>query len=143
KDVSLSEVQSLAHLGELVRVRSSVVRPYTNSGGTGIYISGIKEDYRIFIPRARGKGYVSVSSIRLGETVQATGVARQYCPAPPFNTGFQLLAGSLNDIVPVEQLPTLPEPVIASGLTVILLGRFFLWAQYRPRGALRRRQGRR
>jgi GAF domain-containing protein len=139
RDVSPSEAQSLAHLGELVRVRSTVVRPYTNSGGTGIYISGVKEDYRVFIPRAPGRDYVSVGALRLGETVQVTGVALQYCPAPPFNTGFHLLLGSSSDIVPVEQPATVPQPLIASGITVILLVGFFLWTRERRLRSQRRR----
>jgi hypothetical protein len=139
KDITAGEAQSMAHLGELVRVQSPVVIRYRNSGGAGVFVAGPKDNYRVFIPKAPGHDFVNVDKLRMGETVRATGVALQYCPDPPFNSGFQLLVGSITDIAEIEQPPTLPQPIIASGITVILLVGLFLWSRERRLRSQRRR----
>ena len=45
----------------------------------------------------------------------------------------------VNEIVPVEQPATVPQPVIASGITVILLVGFFLWSREQRLRSQRRR----
>ena len=139
RDVAPGELQSMMHLGELVRTQSPVVTQYRNSGGAGIIVAGTKDNYRIFIPRAPGQGFADVTSIRLGDTVRVTGIAMQYCPAPPFNTGFQLLVAGTGDIIAVEQPALVPQAVIASGITVVLLVSFFLWSRERRLRGQRRR----
>jgi GAF domain-containing protein/CheY-like chemotaxis protein len=139
KDLSPGELQGTAHLGELVRTQNPVVIRYRNSGGSGIFLSGPKDNYRIFIPRSPGKDYANVDSIRPGDTVRATGIALQYCPAPPYNTGFELVVAGVGDIVLVEQPGLIPQPIIAGGITAILLVGFFLWTRERRLRAQRRR----
>ena len=75
KDLSVGELQGLMHLGELVRTQSPVVVRYRNAGGSGVFVSGPKDNYRIFVPRAPGKEYANFESIRLGGTVRVTGIA--------------------------------------------------------------------
>src|SRR5207248_2672858 len=121
KDLSPQELQSMLHLGELVRTEGPVVTNYRNSGGAGAFLAGKKDNYRIFIPRAPGQDYPNLQSVRLGDAVRVTGIALQYCPAPPFNSGFQLLVASVPDLIPVEHpSPNLPQPVIGGAIAVIL-----------------------
>jgi CheY-like chemotaxis protein len=139
RDLPPGDLQGMAHLGELVRTQNPVVIRYRNAGGAGVFLSGPKENYRIFIPRSPGKDYANVDSIRPGDTVRATGIALQYCPAPPYNSGFELVVAGVGDIVLVEQPGLIPQPIIASGITVILLVGFFLWTRERRLRAQRRR----
>ena len=139
RDLPPGDLQSMTHMGELVRTQSPVVDRYRNSGGAGVFVTGAKDNYRIFIPRAPGEDYAKVDTLRLGDTVKVTGIALQYCPAPPFNSGFQLLVSDVNDIVPVERPPTVPQPVIAIGITAVLLVGFFLWSRERRLRGQRRR----
>jgi GAF domain-containing protein/CheY-like chemotaxis protein len=139
KDVSVAELQGLSLLGELVRTKGPVVTPYRNAGGAGVFVRGPKDNFRIFIPRAPGKDYAMVDKIRPGDTVMVTGIALQYCPAPPFNAGFEVMAAGVGDIVPVDQPATVPQPVIAVGIAAIVLVGFFLWSREQRLRSQRRR----
>jgi GAF domain-containing protein len=68
-----------------------------------------------------------------------TGIALQYCPTAPYNSAYELLVADISDVVPIEEPPAIPKPVIASGITVILLVSFFLWSRERRLRAQRRR----
>lgn len=139
RDLPPGELQSMAHLGQLVRTQSAALTSYKNSGGSGIFLAGPKDNYRVFIPRAPGQSYADLERIRPGDTVRVTGVALQYCPVPPFNTGFQLLVAGPSDMVAVERPALVPQAVIASGVTVVLAVTFFLWSRERRLRAQRRR----
>jgi GAF domain-containing protein/CheY-like chemotaxis protein len=138
RDLTVGELQSFVHLGELVRLQSPVVTRYRNSGGSGVFVTGPKDNYRIFIPRS-ARDFANVDGFKLGETVRVTGIALQYCAAPPYNTGFQLLLASTNEIVSVEQPATVPQPIIAAGLALVLLVGFSLWSRERRLRSQRRR----
>ena len=56
----------MTHLGELVRVQSPVVTRYRNRAAQAVFVSGPKENFRIFVPRAPGKDYAKVDNIRIG-----------------------------------------------------------------------------
>ena len=90
--------------------------------------------------RARpGAPKANLDSIRKGDTVRATGIALQYSPTTPYNTGYELLVADIGDVVPIERPPAVPQPVIATGITAILLVGFFLWSRERRLRAQRRR----
>lgn len=140
KDFSPQELQSTAPLGQLVRTQGTVQdKPTYNTGGALILLPGQTEPYRLFIPRAPGAPRANLQSVRKGDTVRVTGIALQYCPGTPYNTGFELVVNDIGDVVPIEHPPTVPQPVIASGITVILLVSFFLWSRERRLRAQRRR----
>ena len=93
----------------------------------------------MFIPRGPGAAIGSLDTIRKGDTVRVTGIALQYSPTTPYNGGYELVVADLGDIVLMEQPPAVPQPVIASGITVILLVGFFLWSRERRLRSQRRR----
>jgi GAF domain-containing protein len=140
KDLATRELQSTVHLGELVRLQGTVQEnPGYNAGGALIALPGGQETYRLFVPRAPGADKANLDPIRKGYTVRATGIALQYCPTTPYNTGYELLVADIGDVVPIERPPAIPQPVIASGITVVLLVGFFLWSRERRLRAQRRR----
>jgi GAF domain-containing protein len=139
-DLSTRELQSTLHLGELVRTQGTVEeKPGYNAGGALILLPGQEELYRLFIPRAPGAGKANLERIRKGDTVRVTGIALQYCPHPPYNASYELLVAEVSDVVPIERPPAVPQPVIASGIVVVLLVSFFLWSRERRLRAQRKR----
>jgi len=140
KELTTLELQSRVHLGELVRTQGTVQeKPSYNAGGAMILLPGQQELYRLFIPRAPGAPKANLEKIRKGYTVRVTGIALQYCPTAPYNAAYELLVADIGDVVPIEKSPAVPQPVIASGITVILLVSFFLWSRERRLRAQRRR----
>ena len=140
KDLSARELQSTVHLGELVRTQGTVLeKPAYNSGGAVILLPGQQEPYRLFVPRAPGAGKANLEPIRQGDTVRVTGIALQYSPTTPYNSGYELLVADIDDVVVVERSPFVPQPLIAIGITMILLAGFFLWTRERRLRSQRRR----
>ena len=140
KLLSIQDLQGTAHLGELVRIQGRVQEnPGYNAGGALITLPGRQEPYRLFIPRAPGAPKTSLDSIRMGDTVRATGIALQYSPTTPYNGGYELLVADIGDVVPIERPPAVPQPVIATGITAILAIGFFLWSRERRLRAQRKR----
>src|ERR1017187_3581801 len=139
-DLSTRELQSTLHLGQLVRTQGTVQeKPGYNGGGAVILLPGQEEPYRLFIPRAPGAGKANLEKISKGDTVRVTGIALQYCPSAPYNASYELLVADAVDIVPIERPPAVPQPVIASGIVVVLLVSFFLWSRERRLRAQRKR----
>jgi CheY-like chemotaxis protein len=139
RELPIHELQSTVHLGELVRTQGTVTDLAWNSGGAMIMLPGTGERFLLYIPRAPGQSKTNLDSIRRGDTVRATGVVAQYAPVAPYNSGFELLVADLGDIIPVERQPTVPQPVIAGGIVLILLITFSLWSRERRLRSQRRR----
>ena len=140
KELTTLELQSRVHLGELVRTQGTVQEtPGYNAGDAMILLPGHQEPYRLFIPRAPGAPKADLERVRKGDTVRVTGIALQYSPTTPYNGGYELLVADIGDVAPIERSPAVPQPVIASGITVILLVSFFLWSRERRLRAQRRR----
>ena len=140
KDLSTRELQTTMHLGELVRTQGTVQeRPGYNTGGVMILLPGRPEPYRLFIPRGPGAAIANLDTIRKGDTVRVSGIALQYSPTTPYNGGYELLVADIGDVVLIERPPAVPQPVIAIGITAILLVSFFLWTRERRLRSQRRR----
>jgi GAF domain-containing protein/CheY-like chemotaxis protein len=140
KELTTRELQSRVHLGELVVTQGTVqVQPSYNAGGAMILLPGQQELYRLFIPRAPGAPKANLAPIRKGDMVRVTGIALQYSPTTPYNGGYELLVADVSDVVAIERLPAVPQPVIVSGITLILVVGFFLWSRERRLRAQRRR----
>jgi CheY-like chemotaxis protein len=140
KEIPIRDLQSTMHLGELVRTQGTVLETSWNSGGALIILGGGTEDYKLFVPRAPGEAKPALDNIHKGDTVSVTGVATQYAPMPPYNTGYELLVANVSSIVPMErQAAGVPQPVIALGIAMVLLLAFFLWSRERRLRMQRRR----
>jgi GAF domain-containing protein/CheY-like chemotaxis protein len=139
-NLSVRELQNPEHLGQVVATQGRVVEnPGYNSGGAVILLSGQQEPYRLFIPRAPGAPKTNLEPIRKGDTVRVTGIALQYSPTTPYNSGYELLVADIGDVVLIERSPRVPQPLIAIGIAMVLVVTFFLWTRERRLRAQRRR----
>jgi GAF domain-containing protein/CheY-like chemotaxis protein len=131
-DLSPRAAQDLKHLGRLIRVEGTVAdKPTYNSWGAVVLLAVGQEPYKVFVPQAPGQPKANTTGIRKGDTVRITGVALQYAPLAPYNGGFELLTADVGDIVAVERAHSLTPPVLAAGITGILLIGFLLWSRER------------
>jgi CheY-like chemotaxis protein len=140
ENLPVRELQKHVHLGELVTTQGPVVEnPAYNSGGALILLSGHQEPYRLFIPRPPGALKTNLEPIRKGDTLRVTGIALQYSPTTPYNSGYELLVADIGDMVVIERSPPVSQPLIAIGIAMILVVSFFLWTRERRLRAHRRR----
>jgi CheY-like chemotaxis protein len=140
ENLSVRQLQNTAHLGEVVRTQGTVAEnPAYNSGGAVILLAGQQEPYRLFIPRPPGAPKTNLEPIRKGDTVRVAGIALQYSPTTPYNSGYELLVADIADVVVIERSPPVPQPLIAIGIAMILVVGFFLWSRERRLRAQRRR----
>jgi GAF domain-containing protein len=124
--------QDLRYIGRVVRVEGPVCEPPShNTGGARVMLSASEEPYMIFVPRAAGHEKADVSRIRKGDVVQVTGLALQYAPVAPHNGGFEIVTSDIHSILPIQRSGSLSAPVIATGITMVLLIGFLLWTRER------------
>jgi GAF domain-containing protein/CheY-like chemotaxis protein len=126
-EVSIQDLQGFRFLGRLVHTRGRVVEIGDTPAGAYVLVGAAVATYRIFIPRAQNQPPLSTPEFKTGDTVQVTGVAFQYCPYPPFNQWFELLAAGPTEIVIAARNWFVPPMVLAAGIGVVLAGVFLLW----------------
>ncbi len=129
--VPVRELQGFRYLGRLVRTAGRVVDSDTTTAGPYMTISSQGSAYRLFCPTPRNHPAASIAGFKTDDTVQATGVALQYCPYPPFNSRFELLLSAPSEIVLTERGWFFPTAELVGGLTVVLLVSVFLWNRER------------
>src|ERR1035438_8704575 len=140
ENLSTRELQNHLHLGEVVTTQGPVIEnPAYNSGGAVILLAGQQEPYRLFIPRAPGAPKSNLEPIRKGDTVRVTGIALEYSPTTPYNSGYELLVADIGDVVLIERSPPVSQPLIAIGIAMVLVVSFFLWTRERRLQSQRRR----
>src|ERR1035438_5207663 len=140
ENLSTRELQNHLHLGEVVTTQGPVIEnPAYNPGGAVILLAGQQEPYRLFIPRAPGAPKSNLEPIRKGDTVRVTGIALEYSPTTPYNSGYELLVADIGDVVLIERSPPVSQPLIAIGIAMVLVVSIFLWTRERRLRAQRRR----
>ena len=139
-DLTPDSVQDLRYLGRLTRIQGTVAaEPAHNAGGAVVVLSALPESYKIFVPRAPGQLKANLNAIRVGDVVRVTGIALQYAPVAPHNTGFELLIRDIGDIIPIERAGELSPPLIAVGIGLVLTIVLLLWSRERRLRAQRRK----
>jgi GAF domain-containing protein/CheY-like chemotaxis protein len=124
--------QDLRYVGRLVRIEGTIsAAPAHNAGGAMAVLSGGEEPYMIFVPRAPGQAKADLSQLRKGDVVSVTGLALQYAPVPPHNTGFEVVTADVRNVLPIQRSGTLSAPMIAISITLLLLIGFLLWSRER------------
>jgi len=129
--VSPSDLESFTYLGRLVRIEGTVLDDFYNAGGAVIMLTTPREPYKIFIPQGPVSPKPDINQILRGNTIRTTGVALQYCPNPPYNTGWELLVGDAKDVSTIESPSPVSAPVIAVCIVAASLIGFFLWSRER------------
>jgi signal transduction histidine kinase/CheY-like chemotaxis protein len=127
-EVSVQDLQGFRYFGRLVRTKGRVVEiGDTTAGDYTLIAVPAAADYRIFFPRARNQPPLSAPEYKAGDTVQVTGVAFQYCPYPPYNQRFELLAADPAEIVIAARTWFVPPLMLTGGIGVVLVVSFLLW----------------
>ena len=130
--VSVRDLEGFRYLGRLVHAKGRVVETGdTTAGNYTLIASPEGADYRIFFPRARNQPPLGQPGYRVGDTVQVTGVAFQYCPYPPYDRWFELLAADPAEIVTAARSWFIPPLAISAGIGVVLVVAFLLWTHDR------------
>jgi GAF domain-containing protein/CheY-like chemotaxis protein len=126
-EVSIQDLQGFRYLGRLVHTKGRVVEIGNTTAGAFASIAAPTATYRVFFPRARNEPLLSTPEYKAGDTVHVTGVAFQYCPYPPYNQWFELLAAGPADIVVAARSWFIPPLVLSAGIGVMLVVSFLLW----------------
>jgi GAF domain-containing protein/CheY-like chemotaxis protein len=127
-EVSVQDLQGFRHLGRLVHTQGRVVEiGNTTAGDYTLIVAPAAADYRIFFPRARNQPPLSTPEYKVGDTVQATGLAFQYCPYSPYNQRFELLVADPAEITVAARNWFIPPLALAIGIGVVLVASLLLW----------------
>ena len=141
KLLSVQDLQSTAHLGELVRIQGRVQEsPGYNAGGALITLPGRQEPYRLFIPRAPGARQDPTGFDPHGR--HSPGYRHRPAIQPDHSVQHRIRTaggGHRRHRAHGADPPAVPQPVIATGITAILSIGFFLWSRERRLRAQRRR----
>jgi GAF domain-containing protein/CheY-like chemotaxis protein len=130
--VSVQDLEGFRYLGRLVRTKGWVVEIGDTTAGDYTLIAGPGgADYKIFFPRARNQPPLSAPEYKVGDTVQATGVAFQYCPYPPYTQWFELLAADPAEVAIAKRSWFIPPLMLTAGIGVVLVVAFLLWTHDR------------
>ena len=128
--VPLRDLQGFRYLGRLVRASGRVASTTQTLSGPAITFEGA-DPVRVFLPREQNQAIGDFGSFDNGDLVEVTGVAAQYCPRPPYNRSFELLAPSPQSVVRKERALGLPIIAVGLGLTMILIIGFVFWNRER------------
>jgi GAF domain-containing protein/CheY-like chemotaxis protein len=127
-EVSVRDLQAFRYLGRLVHTKGRVVEIGNTPAGDYTLVAAAAATYGMFFPRARNQPPLSPPEYKVGDTVQATGVAFQYCPSPPYNQWFELLAADPAEIVVAARSWFIPPLALTGGIGVVLAATFLLWS---------------
>ena len=127
-EVAVQDLQGFRYLGRLVRTKGRVVEIGSTTAGDFALIGAPAAAYKIFFPRARNRAPLSTPEYKVGDTVQGTGVAFQYCPYPPYNQWFELLMADPAEIAIAARNWFIPPLVLAAGIGVVLVVALLLWS---------------
>jgi len=130
-EVSIQDLQGFRYLGRLVHTKGRVVEVGNTTAGDFALIAAPVATYRIFFPRARNQPPSRTPEYKVGDTVQATGVAFQYCPDPPYNQWFELLAADPAEIAIAARSWFIPPLALIAGIGMVLAASLLVWTRDR------------
>jgi GAF domain-containing protein/CheY-like chemotaxis protein len=130
-EVSVQDLEGFRYLGRLVHTKGRVTEIGNTPAGGFTLVASAAATYRIFFPRVRNQPPLHAPEYKEGDLVQATGVAFQYCPNPPYNQWFELLAADPAEVVIAARNWFMPPLMLAAGIGVVLVVSFLLWTHDR------------
>jgi len=125
-DVPIQELQAGRHLNRLVHTTARIRQVGDTIAGAQLTVGGRVD---IFLPRPRERATPNFADYSPGEDIQVTGVAHQYCPHPPYNTGYEVLVHDVSQVVRMEPPWSISPLALAGGLMIVLLIAFLLWSR--------------
>ena len=127
--VAPRDLQDFRYLGRLVRTQGRVESTGLTSSGPSITLSDAGRFG--FSCRANKTAPGEFTSFGKGDLVEATGIASQYCPRPPYNRSFEILAPAPESVIRKERALGLPIIAVGLGLVLVLVTGFVLWSRER------------
>ena len=112
KLVSITEAQSEALEGMLLRVSGKVIHKGRNRGGESFILHENGDILMVF--RSNMQLGLSLDPFAIGDEVQVTGISGQWDPEAPFNDGYQIYTRGSSDIVRVG----IPRGFYKNGLLI-------------------------
>lgn len=118
REVPVTELAGFRYLGSLVSTEGTVVSVGSNAGGDVLTITDRDSQLMIFLPKTRrDNGVNSFERFNVGDRVQVTGIANQYCPLPPYDRYFQLLVNDSGTVRMLQRGAVIPPFLL---LTAVL-----------------------
>ncbi|MCL5742519.1 MAG: GAF domain-containing protein, partial [Acidobacteria bacterium] len=108
RPLTLKELQSFYHLGELASTEGVVLETGLTTAGEYILIGPTKNPYKIFLPFARKASSQDLFDLKAGDKVRAVGIACQYAPIPPYDRWFEIVVAHPADVVQVDSRAIIP-----------------------------------
>jgi GAF domain-containing protein len=131
---SLQELRSFRYAGRLVRTEGRVAAMNDTVSGPSLTLAAA-DAFWVFLPSTQGSNGTEFNFVQKGDVVEATGIASQFSPRPPYNHGFEILVNSAANVASkersLERSLYLPPLVIGAGLSVVLFIAFFIWSRER------------
>jgi signal transduction histidine kinase/CheY-like chemotaxis protein len=116
-------LQGFRYLGMLVSTSGRVLEMDGSAGGPYILIGDARSPYKIFVPYPPSRANLSFAGVAVGDTVRVTGIASEYCPGPPYNRSFELLAPNIAALAVVGRQISFPVavPLAVLGMAALML----------------------
>jgi signal transduction histidine kinase/CheY-like chemotaxis protein len=131
RELSSDKLRSFDQLGLLVTTEGRVIEKGATTSGIFLLIGNAKNAYKIYVPYSPQNPQLSFSGIAVGDRVRATGISSQYCPTPPYDRWFQLVAGDLGAVIKVGGAPWFDPWLVATLLATILCFGAVWWTRER------------
>ncbi len=128
--VPLKDLQNFRYEGRLVRTEGPIQGMAQTTSGPSITLAAA-DTFFVFLPREQNRRGNEFASFRKGDVVEATGIAAQYCPRPPYNRGFEVLAPGPESVLRKEAALEFPVAATAGGLLLLGLTGLILWSRER------------
>src|SRR5579862_6952617 len=138
-EVPLDQLMGFSRLGLLVRTEGPINEIGETTAGSFLQVTTRKGNYRIFLPHGPGLPGAVLTQFHLGDKVAATGIANQYCTAPPYDRWFELLVADPSFLERTERSWLISPMAAACALLAILALGFLLWVRERRLEAQRER----
>ena len=119
------------HLGQAVRTQARIIEIGENTAGAYLSLSTVKGEFHLLIPHGRGVRSASLADYAVGDKIEATGVALQYCTTPPYDRWFELLVSDPRYIIRTERSRPVPLAAIVAGVASLMLLALVLWTRER------------
>ncbi len=136
--VRWNELNSFRYLGMLVTTEGKIVELGANTGGQYILIGQGDDLLKLFLPKDLPNSDGDFHQYSLGDKIQVTGLASQYCPSPPYDRLFQILLASASDVTLLERSWLVPPHIIGLALLAALLALAVWWTRERRLNQQRR-----
>jgi signal transduction histidine kinase len=131
--VNFGDLNSFRYLGLLVVTDAPVIDQGENAGGDLLIMGDIARPLRVFLPH----GGPRLPRFSPGDRVRVTGLSSQYCPIPPYNRLFQILAVDAGAAVLLERRSPISPYLLIAVILATAVGLMFLWQRGRRTSALR------